>query len=308
MAKRDTTTSNKQLEYRECLWGESILGTKDQLQSLGIAVGLAFPGEPGGPKRQLNVLDPRGFKTSITRYSDGQYSAHVDFPGRSRWGAVQWNSYAPGVQLRTDCTWFDEYVGRPEALVAAGLVCLDQLPGQPGMRKVRVTIFADGTLPQGARGVNDKRSREPGAKTIERASKTTYRVRVILPVDEQERRKEAGRLAEQDYEMRMKSLSRPPRLDGKESGCAQSTFTVTTLDDYRDRVRTMSAMAFGMIERWMFNDAAAPFSFAPEERERLLGHAQSIWHEMSRLIGTGKVVRKASAFRPTLRLVQSNRP
>ncbi|MBK8760412.1 MAG: hypothetical protein IPM03_08245 [Sulfuritalea sp.] len=42
-------------EYHQQLWGDMIYGTREQLQSIGIAVGMAFPGESGGPKRQMTV-------------------------------------------------------------------------------------------------------------------------------------------------------------------------------------------------------------------------------------------------------------
>ena len=46
--------------YEQLPWGDLIYGTKPQIQNIGIAVEMAFPGEPGGPKRLLRVLDPRG--------------------------------------------------------------------------------------------------------------------------------------------------------------------------------------------------------------------------------------------------------
>ena len=56
-------------------WGsEYRLGTKEQLQAIGIGVGLAFPGEPGARPRQITVRDSRGWKVRIKRdhtYTDG---------------------------------------------------------------------------------------------------------------------------------------------------------------------------------------------------------------------------------------------
>jgi hypothetical protein len=87
------------------------------------------------------------------------------------------SAYAPGVTLRQIID-ADFYVGTADALVAAGVMDAHMFPGQPGMRKTVVTIFADGSLPTGAPTANNSRSSEPGAKRIQRDSKTKFNVRV----------------------------------------------------------------------------------------------------------------------------------
>jgi hypothetical protein len=203
--------NQSKFEYCELIWGDCIYGTKPQLQELGIAIGLAFPGEPDGPKRTLRVLDPRGFPTTVKSAANrgqGVYIASIRFLGRMQWEEKQWTNYAPGVRMCSDSSWCDEYVGTAVALARAGLVRLDQLPGQPGMRKFRVTILPDGSLPIGAPTANCAEARKPGAKTIERASKTTYAVFVHVSEEETLARDEKRRCATTEYE----ALPRPASL------------------------------------------------------------------------------------------------
>jgi hypothetical protein len=203
----------KGLEYYHYAWGEFIYATKAQLQSFGIGAGRAFPSEPGGPSRKMKVTDPRGFPATLGLAFDGErYCASIQFPGRERQLGLR-TKFAPGVEKRLEYERFDEYIGTVEALVAAGLAPLEHFPGQQGMRKMRVTIFADGTVPTGAPTVRHRRSEEAGARLIERASKTTFRVRVIAAQEDRERRALAIRHANEEYEARMEALQRPARLE-----------------------------------------------------------------------------------------------
>jgi hypothetical protein len=209
------------LEYEHLIWGELVYGTKAEIQSFGVAVGRAFPGEPGGPKRKLNVLDPRGFHVNIDVAYDGiRYCASISFPGRKE-PKMPASQFARGVMKHADMSWADEYIGTGEALAAAGLVRMDQLPGQPRMRKTRVVIFADGSIPSGAPTVRHARSEEPGAKAIERVSKTTYSVRVRLSEGEREVRVQAHKRARAEYEARMLALPRPAPLISSDRAIAE---------------------------------------------------------------------------------------
>jgi hypothetical protein len=220
MANADFTEqscNNQQqhFKYSQLLWGDLIYGTKNQLQSIGIAVDMLFPGEPGGAKRTLNVLDPRGFRTRIEkayRKQETIYSASIPFPGRERGRDVdQWEDFAAGVRKNSVYSLFDEYIGTADALVAAGLVRGDKFPGMPGMRKVRVTILPDGSVQMGATS-NCSEARNSGAKLIEAATKNTYRVRVIIPKDEEQSRDDARKRSELAWETRMRALPRPAPL------------------------------------------------------------------------------------------------
>lgn len=134
------------------------------------------------------------------------YRAFVGLPNRESVPDWPWIDFAPGVSRRNDL-WADEYKGTAMALVNAGIVRFDQLPGQPGMRKTVVTIFPDGTLPSGSKTV----SREPGAKQI-RASKDTYSVRVFIDMEEQQRRDTEYQQMRWEWEARMRNLPRPAPL------------------------------------------------------------------------------------------------
>lgn len=202
---------DRQFEYTHTLWGEVVRGTKSELQALGIAVGMAFPGGLGGPKRKMRANDPRGFATTVDCDGDRRYCACITFPGREE-EPKRWSDFAPGVKMSSHYQFFDDYVGTAEALAAAGLVRIDQLPGQPGARKVKVTIFADGTVPSGPPTAYDKRASEIGAKTIVRATKTTFSVRVIVDENTQMARLELQERARREYEARMRALPRPAPL------------------------------------------------------------------------------------------------
>lgn len=83
---------------------------------------------------------------------------------------------------KKECVQFNEYHGTAEALVAAGIVEMHMLPGQPGMPKTRVRI-------------NGKKQRHvsarfPNVHTVIREGKK-YRVIELLPEDERERRRAA---------------------------------------------------------------------------------------------------------------------
>lgn len=204
------------IRYEQLLWGDLVTGTKAQLQSLGIGHERTYPGEAGGPSRQLNVLDPRGFKTKIERLrhdadEGGRFVASICFPDREACPEEERSTPFRGVSLRQR-VWVDEYTGNAEALVAAGLCRAEHLPGSPGMRKMRVTIFPDGTVPTGpATAVYQQRS-APGAKWIEKRCSDTYRVCVYLPEEEADRRRSANRQRYLAWELRMDALPRPAPL------------------------------------------------------------------------------------------------
>ncbi len=199
-------------EYKQLPWGDLIYGTKEQLQRIGIAVGMAFPGEPNGPKRRLRVTDPRGLTATVEAsgyFGEGIFGVSIPFPDRDK--PAFSSTFAPGVK-KEEFPWGDSYTGTALSLVAAGLVRHGQFPGQPGMRKTIVTILPDGSLPKGAPTANCPEAREPGAISIYKKSKTTFEVHVILPNAEQERRRDGHSRAEREWENRMMSLPRPAPL------------------------------------------------------------------------------------------------
>lgn len=241
MAACDSTATQATFfEYGEQVWGDLIYGTKDALQAIGIGIEMLFPGETGGPKRELKTTDPRGFKCRITDgsyRSTGVYCASIKFPDREQPETLGgWKHFAPGVQRKAN-TWADEFIGTAGDLVSAGLVQPGHFPGCPGMRKVTVTILPDGSIPNGAPTANHRDSRSPGAKCITRASKGNYRVELYISEELKELRWQAEQQARNDWEKEMDSLPRPPRIDGKPSQRLKSmkqSIQPTTVADWKN--------------------------------------------------------------------------
>lgn len=84
--------------------------------------------------------------------------------------------------------------------------------GQPGMRKVKVTILPDGTLPTGSPTANCSEAKEPGAKWVKRKTKTEYSVIVVVSHEEQSRRYDMYERREREWKARMLALPRPAPL------------------------------------------------------------------------------------------------
>ena len=213
MAYKAELNRDQSVEYREYDWGDWIAGTKEQLQALGLGTGKAYPGEAGCQKRKLTVHDSRGYSAEIScnDYKNGIFAARIFFP---HWPQRPYPDFLPaflGVEKREHHR-FDEYIGSAEALAVAGLVHVEQLPGQPGMRKMRVTIFPDGSVPSGASSVNHPEARLSGAKHIERAGERGYRVRINVPEEEKIRRLTTEQAAVEAWEHEIRMMPRPPRL------------------------------------------------------------------------------------------------
>ncbi|UCV22045.1 hypothetical protein [Ferribacterium limneticum] len=211
-SSNSTANPDEFFEYNELVWGDLIHGTKHLLQKIGIGIGMAFPGEEGGPKRTLNVIDPRGFRCRIRKsWHSGPdiFCASIQFPGREKsFGVGDWEYFSPGIQ-RKEMFWTDDFMGTAEALVAAGLVPAGYFPGFPGMRKTRVTILPNGSLPQGS-----EKNHGAGTKLIERCAGKKYRLSVTIPDELGEQRLALSWRADEVWEAKMKSLPRPPRIDG----------------------------------------------------------------------------------------------
>lgn len=212
MAQKAELESHQGVEYREYDWGDWITGTKEQLQALGLGVGLSYPGEPGG-KKKLKASDPRGYAAEIScsDHEDGTFTARIEFPERPRRPYPDLLPVLSGIRKREHYR-FDEYVGTAEVLAAAGLVCVEQLPGQPGMRRMRVTISPDGTIPSGAPTANHSEARLPGARRIERVGTRKYSVKINVPEEEQARRLADWNASIAAWEREVRALPRPPRL------------------------------------------------------------------------------------------------
>jgi hypothetical protein len=93
---------------------------------------------------------------------------------------------------KTEYTWGDAFTGSPEDIVAAGLVKLEHLPGQPGMGKTSVTLYEGSPVRKGTSHPRDDRYRH-----ILRLNAKKFRVKVGMSVSESERRREASEKQEQ---------------------------------------------------------------------------------------------------------------
>lgn len=209
MAVCDSSTVGRSSEFRfnQYFWGESVQGSKADIQSIGIGCGMAFPGEPDGPKRCLHTVDPRGFPVNITIWNEGVYWVSIDFPGRARPSYEAWIEYAPGVLKSSHLSYADEYVGTESALVAAKLVDPARFPGKPGMCKTRVRVTPDGAVLTG-----NKFGWRVAAMIVERRWKTRFLVRVNLSEEEESQREKEHSRRENEFQARINALPRPPSL------------------------------------------------------------------------------------------------
>ena len=220
MADSKAITRAPAVEYHQQIWGELIYGTKDQIQALGLGVGLSFPGEFGGPRKTLKVTDPRGFLARIeisSWHGEGTFLAKIPLFEEYPRPEPMAQPYVPGVTKR-EGSWFDEYCGTAEALAASGLVQLNQFPGQTGMRKTRVRILPDGSELGGPSTANCAETKNPGAKIIERAAVGIFRVRVRVAKEQEQQRDERRRIAELEWELRIQALPRPAPLSENRAG------------------------------------------------------------------------------------------
>ena len=195
------------MDYSQLWWGEMIVGTRDELQALGLGCGQAFPMSADRRRRPLRCVDSRGLACEIKRYGrEGRFVAVIRIPGRES-VADQPSSLFPGVTMERLC-FADMFRGRVEALIAAGLLRSDQLPGATGLHKTRVTFQPDGTVAPR----HKHRNATEGFISVVRDGK--YRVNVYRYVSdaECERRRVDGIAKREEFERRMWKLPRPAPL------------------------------------------------------------------------------------------------
>lgn len=200
-------------EYLRLGTCEAITGTKEQLQSYGLGIGVSFPGEPHGPARVLRVIDPRGLVCKIVRdYSPGRFRAEIRYPGAAKAPTFPAERLPGDVKVQRS-QYGDTYLGTADALVARGLLQAHQLPGAPGMRKTRVTIYADGTVATCAPNTNDPRAKEPGAKWVHRAGPKSFSVHVVgLDAAEAARRESAEKEVDRQWLAEVRKIAAPAPL------------------------------------------------------------------------------------------------
>jgi hypothetical protein len=205
------------LVYWQFTWGDCIIGTKQQLQALGLAVGRAYPGELGGAGKgsRMRTLDRYGYKVEIKRdrrpSCEQMFTAHRYFPN---WPERPYDNvkrpFAPGVRRRM-CPWWDEYFGTGSDLVAAGVLSAEHVSALAASGRKSLTVYADGTLQTGPIACSSRR-KEPGCRRIQQTARGTLEVRVMISYEEHETRAQADKKAERDWEAKVSRLQRPPRL------------------------------------------------------------------------------------------------
>lgn len=179
-----------QLAHRKHHWGETFTGTSAQLRSVGIAVDVAFPGEPGGPKRSMTATHDNGLRVEIKRAAawQGPNLFEVRMPYRdarqieAARRRARTSTFAPGVKLYRDAWRSDIYTGKASALVAAGLVRVEDLPGQTGRPAKSVTYLACGK--QAVVGGQHNAGDVPGYRSIRLTGRDHYRIEVRVSEDE----------------------------------------------------------------------------------------------------------------------------
>lgn len=181
--------TSRPFEHRRWDWGETFSGTKAQLQCVGIGVGLAFPGEPGGAKRAMTVSHSSGLRVQIERRDD-QYVGWMPYRDKRRIEAFRRRSrtevFAAGVRLYKAPWGWDVYTGAASALIAAGLVVEAELPGQPGRGIRSVSFWPCGEQPK--RGCPTPAHRMPGYRTVTLVGKDRYRVEIRISEEEEAKR------------------------------------------------------------------------------------------------------------------------
>lgn len=99
----------------------------------------------------------------------------------------------PGVLMSEDGWRGNRYIGTADALLAAGLVELSQLPGQPTNGKTMATFYPDGS--KSRKGTNGA-SKLPGYKQVKKVGKK-FEALIQQGLDEQKKR-DVLRAAEHD--------------------------------------------------------------------------------------------------------------
>lgn len=212
-ANPDRTAEHSRGRYELYFWGEVIEGDKAYLQSFGIGVGRAFPGEPFAPPRSLRLIDPRGFPAVVKRGYVFEFSASIRYPHIPPAPQFAAPQHLAGGAVFTRESFADVYLGTREALVAAGVVLPGCFPGDPGMRKCSVTIAADGTVVEGRQARCSSEGRRPGAKWVDRTSANRFMARTMLDPVEQERRTRARNVSENEWRgMTERTHHKPARL------------------------------------------------------------------------------------------------
>jgi hypothetical protein len=158
---------------------------------------------------------------------------------------------------RVELIWANRFIGTAEALVAAGLCRLDQLPGTPGKPKSGCTYFAGELRKRGA--IFDERY----LHIVKR--KYTYVVTAGIPAVERQRREAAE---EDRLEMKRRAELETRRL-AQDSAIAAHRASRSQAD-FTHQVSVMLAVARGTLEDGRDNTGAFPWKLPEPSASRLI--------------------------------------
>lgn len=92
------------------------------------------------------------------------------------------------IKIDSSSVWYDLVTGSAAELVAAGIITMDMLPGQPGMGKTMATFMNGQRIGKGCQAATGNKKNET-YRSIVCIGKDRYRVQVALPQADTDRRR-----------------------------------------------------------------------------------------------------------------------
>lgn len=235
-------------------------GTKAQLQAIGLGVGLKFPGEPGGPKKDLRCKCPLGFDVVIFQpgydhalAAAGIYRAvsHYVQDVQEEEQPRRYVTHAPGVLL-----WQrrhldrDTYVGTAQALVDAKLVAsLAHFPGQPGRNKVQASYRKDWSPSTTSSG------QTWGATIHKQGNSGRFSVEIPVTKQEFERRKALRKAREEERK------ATELRMSAERKQLRESADPAKSADEFRAERAKLAELYIDLLWISVFDKADGPLRF-----------------------------------------------
>lgn len=264
-------------------------GTKAQLQAQGIGVGLAFPGEPGGPE-ELRCKCPLGFGVRVylscydrAKAAAGVYMAQSFYLPRCD-EPKQYAAHAPGVlrEVWTPAGWFnsDHYSGTADALIAAGLVPdFNLFPGQPGRNKVQASYRRDWTPATTANG------QDWGATIYKRGKGGQYTVEVPVSQEEEQRRGSLWQTCDDENKQKERAIA-----DERRKLRQLASGTEMSVEKFRAKCAWAAEMWIGELQR-VFAKADGVLRFDIPEDSELSDELAEAFQTIREAVQTADVTR-----------------
>ncbi len=214
---------------------------------------------------------------------------------------------------RTECCVFDTYTGTADALIAAGLIHAEQLPGGPGVNKMMRTF-----RPEGGEIRKGESSRYvPGARRIVKRGRR-YAVEVTVDFPERERRM-AEWDARREAEREQIDMAKQARDAGKTVEQWLLRDVPTSAEQFRENACGFAESLLEAVERRMLGRFGYSFDAAARAQcqaltaglMRLFEGGRIVFdkaaHEqaVAQTLASGGIVRQAARPKPTLRVVKS---